>query len=159
MTDRQACECGKRAAARTQAARYRCSVDLPKADIWTDQAFSGWNWQVARVHRPVSAFSAPLAVRAANADNVHICDRGSAMHLFQSQRQAGCSQLPQYAGGSRRTGQISEMQSSLLGHLFRIRIRRGLRHATQVACVSQFTLDNATRLLQSDANLIKVQMD
>ena len=98
-----------------------------------------------------------LRVRAANADIVHICDHGSAMHSFKVKGKpvvVTCHDMLAVRGA---LGEIPEMQSSLLGRLFQSWIRRGLRHATQVACVSQFTLDDATRLLQSDANLIKVQ--
>jgi glycosyltransferase involved in cell wall biosynthesis len=53
-------------------------------------------------------------------------------------------------------GEIPEMRSSSIGRLLQLWIRRGLRCATQVACVSQFTLHDAARILKSGANLTKV---
>jgi glycosyltransferase involved in cell wall biosynthesis len=53
-------------------------------------------------------------------------------------------------------GEIPEMRSSQFGRLLQFWVRQGLRRATLVACVSQFTLHDAARILKSSANLSKV---
>jgi glycosyltransferase involved in cell wall biosynthesis len=97
-----------------------------------------------------------LRASAANADVVHICDHGSAMHAFKVRGRpvvVTCHDMLAVRGA---LGEIAEMRSSLFGRLLQFWIRQGLRHATKVACVSQFTLDDASRVLESNANLTRV---
>ena len=97
-----------------------------------------------------------LRASAANARVVHICDHGSAMHAFRVRDKPVLVTCHDMLGVRGALGEIPEMRSSLFGHVLQSWIRRALRHATKVACVSQFTLDDAARILKSDANLIKV---
>jgi glycosyltransferase involved in cell wall biosynthesis len=53
-------------------------------------------------------------------------------------------------------GEITEMRSSLTGRYLQRWVLKGLRRATQIACVSQFTLDDVARLQKSSANLCKI---
>jgi glycosyltransferase involved in cell wall biosynthesis len=101
-------------------------------------------------------FPGRLRAAAAEADVVHICDHGSAMF---SNKTGGkpvivtCHDMLAVRGA---LGEIAEMRSSLAGRYLQRWVRRGLRRATQVACVSQFTLDDVACILKSSANLCKV---
>ncbi len=97
-----------------------------------------------------------LRAAAAKSDVIHICDHGSAMF---SNKTAGrpaivtCHDMLAVRGA---LGEIAEMRSSLAGRYLQRWVLKGLRRATQVACVSQFTLDDLARLQDGRANLCKV---
>ena len=101
-------------------------------------------------------FPRRLRVAAAKVDVVHICDHGSAMF---SNKTAGkpvivtCHDMLAVRGA---LGEIPEMRSSVTGRYLQRWVLKGLRRATQVACVSQFTLDDVARLQGGRANLCKV---
>jgi glycosyltransferase involved in cell wall biosynthesis len=101
-------------------------------------------------------FPRQLRTAAASADVVHICDHGSAMfasHLRGKPVVVTCHDMLAVRGA---LGEIPEMRASLFGRLLQLWIRQGLRRATQVACVSQFTLDDVRRILNGNGNLCKV---
>jgi len=101
-------------------------------------------------------FPRRLRMAAAGADLVHICDHGSAMFAFKIKGKpvlVTCHDMLAVRGA---LGEIAAMRSSLFGRLLQLWVRQGLRHATQVACVSEFTLKDATRILKSGGNLCKV---
>jgi glycosyltransferase involved in cell wall biosynthesis len=101
-------------------------------------------------------FPRVLRKRAAEADIVHITDHGSAMFAFHVKGKpvlVTCNDMLAVRGA---LGEIPEMRSSQFGRLLQLWIRKGLEHATQIACISQFTLDDATRILKSGRNLCKV---
>ncbi len=100
-------------------------------------------------------FPRRLRAEAARADLIHLCDHGSAMFAFRCKNKpvlVTCHDLLAVRGA---LGEISEMRASLAGRLLQLWIRRGIQRATKVACVSQFTLDDARRILKS-GNLCKV---
>ena len=101
-------------------------------------------------------FPRQLRAAAARADVVHICDHGSAMFASQLRDRpvvVTCHDMLAVRGA---LGEVSEMRSSLFGRLLQFWIRHGLQRATQVACVSQFTLDDVRRILNGNGNLCKV---
>ena len=100
----------------------------------------------------------PKRLRAAafGADVIHLCDHGSAMFALKVRGKpvlVTCHDMLAVRGA---LGEIDEMRASAFGRLLQRWICSGLRNATQVACVSQFTLDDATRILKSNRNLCKV---
>jgi glycosyltransferase involved in cell wall biosynthesis len=100
-------------------------------------------------------FPRRLRRAAAGADLVHICDHGSAMLAFKIRQKpvvVTCHDMLAVRGAM---GEIEEMRASTFGRLLQFWVRQGLRHATRVACVSQFTLNDAARILKS-GNLCKV---
>ena len=100
-------------------------------------------------------FPRHLRTAAAKADMIHICDHGSAMFALQIKDKpilVTCHDLLAVRGA---LGEIPEMRTSLSGRLLQLWIRSGIQRATKVACVSQFTLDDARRILKS-SNLCKV---
>jgi len=97
-----------------------------------------------------------LKAAAEKADIVHLCDHGSAMFALKLKEKTvvvTCHDMLAVRGA---LGEISEMRASAFGRSLQNWICKGLRHATQVACVSQFTLDDATRMLGHKNNLCKV---
>jgi len=101
-------------------------------------------------------FPRRLRRAAARADLVHICDHGSAMFALKIKGKpviVTCHDMLAVRGA---LGEIAEMRASLFGRLLQLWVRQGLRHATQVACVSEFTLHDAARILKSGRNLCKV---
>lgn len=100
-------------------------------------------------------FPRHLRTAAANADVIHVCDHGSAMFALRIKDKpilVTCHDLLAVRGA---LGEIPEMRTSLTGRLLQLWIRRGIQRATKVACVSQFTLDDARRILKG-TNLCKV---
>jgi len=101
-------------------------------------------------------FPRQLRAAAADSDVVHICDHGSAMFACKVKGRpvvVTCHDMLAVRGA---LGEIPEMRSSLSGRLLQSWIQKGVRHAAHVACVSQFTLDDAARILKNDVNLSKV---
>jgi glycosyltransferase involved in cell wall biosynthesis len=101
-------------------------------------------------------FPAQLRAAAARADVIHICDHGSAMFSSNFRGKpvvVTCHDMLAVRGA---LGEIPEMRSSLFGRVLQFWIRQGLRRATRVACVSQFTLQDVKRILNGEGNLCKV---
>ena len=97
-----------------------------------------------------------LKAAATQADIVHLCDHGSAMFALKLKDKkvvVTCHDMLAVRGAM---GEISEMRASVFGRLLQQWICKGLRRAAQVACVSQYTLDDATRILRDNGNLCKV---
>jgi glycosyltransferase involved in cell wall biosynthesis len=100
-------------------------------------------------------FPRQLRTAAAKADVIHICDHGSAMFALRIKDKpilVTCHDLLAVRGA---LGEIPEMRPSLPGRVMQLWIRTGIQRATKVACVSQFTLDDARRILPG-SNLCKV---
>jgi len=100
----------------------------------------------------------PLSLRAAAArmDVVHLCDHGAAMYAFAVKRKpvvVTCHDMLAVRGA---LGEAVDCPATFLGRLLQHWILRGMRRATRVACVSQFTLNDARRILKEDANLCLV---
>jgi glycosyltransferase involved in cell wall biosynthesis len=92
-------------------------------------------------------FPPRLRAAAANADLVHICDHGSAMYAISLKSVptlVTCHDLLAIRGA---LGEATDCPASFFGRRLQLWIRRGLRRAAMVACVSQFTLDDARRVL------------
>jgi len=101
-------------------------------------------------------FPRHLRAAAASATIVHICDHGSAMFTSQLGSKpvvVTCHDMLAVRGA---LGEITEMRASIFGNFLQLMVRRGLRRATCVACVSQFTLDDANRILKNGSNLRKI---
>jgi glycosyltransferase involved in cell wall biosynthesis len=101
-------------------------------------------------------FPRRLRAAVATADVVHLCDHGSAMFALKVKGKpvlVTCHDMLAVRGA---LGEIEEMQASAFGGSLQRWICKGLRHATRVACVSQFTLDDAARILGRSQNLCKV---
>ncbi len=97
-----------------------------------------------------------LKAAATQADIVHLCDHGSAMFALKLKDKkvvVTCHDMLAVRGAM---GEISEMRASAFGRLLQQWICKGLRRAAQVACVSQYTLDDAARILRDNGNLCKV---
>ena len=94
-----------------------------------------------------------LRAAAAQADVVHICDHGGAMYAFRLRDKpvlVTCHDMLAVRGAM---GELPEMRASLFGRLLQLWIRRGVRRADRVACVSRFTFNDVSRILQSEENL------
>jgi glycosyltransferase involved in cell wall biosynthesis len=119
------------------------------------QSWSGFGKWLGYVDRFL-IFPRHLRAAAAKADMVHICDHGSAMFALQVKDKPvliTCHDMLAVRGA---LGEIPEMRTSLSGRFLQLWIRRGIQHATKVACVSQFTLDDARQILKVNSNLCKV---
>lgn len=92
-------------------------------------------------------FPRKLRTAAANAEVVHLCDHGSAMYVFavkSAPTMVTCHDLLAIRGA---IGESTDCPASFFGRRLQHWIRRGLRHAAMVACVSRFTLGDARRVL------------
>jgi glycosyltransferase involved in cell wall biosynthesis len=101
-------------------------------------------------------FPRELRARAAEADVVHLCDHGSAVYTFAVKDKptiVTCHDLLAVRGAM---GEVPDCPASFFGKLLQLWIRRGLRQATRVACVSQFTLNDAQQILNGAGNLCVV---
>jgi glycosyltransferase involved in cell wall biosynthesis len=101
-------------------------------------------------------FPGELKAAASKADLVHLCDHGSAMfalRLRETPVVVTCHDMLAVRGA---LGEIEEMRASLFGRMLQKWICRGLRRANRIACVSEFTLDDAARILKSRRNLVKI---
>ena len=97
----------------------------------------------------------PTALRRAadGVDVVHICDHGNAMYtgiLRDTPVVVTCHDMLAVRGA---LGEVDDLRPSFLGHLLQKWIVSGLRRATRVACVSQFTFDDAVRVLGGAENV------
>jgi glycosyltransferase involved in cell wall biosynthesis len=100
----------------------------------------------------------PRDLRAASvkADVVHVCDHSDAMYAFIVNNKPiliTCHDMLAIRGA---LGEVPDCRPSLLGRLLQLWLRRGMRHAARIACVSQYTLDDARRILGTDQNLCLV---
>jgi glycosyltransferase involved in cell wall biosynthesis len=98
-------------------------------------------------------FPAALRRAAAGADLIHICDHGNALYTGIVGRKpvvVTCHDMLAVRGAF---GEVEDCPASFFGRLLQKSIVRGLRRATRVACVSQYTLQDARRILASDGNL------
>jgi glycosyltransferase involved in cell wall biosynthesis len=98
-------------------------------------------------------FPAKLRTAAAMADVVHICDHGSAMYALTVKNTptvVTCHDLLAVRGA---LGEATDCPASFLGRRLQLWIRRGLERANRVACVSQFTLSDARRVLAGAGRL------
>ena len=98
-------------------------------------------------------FPRNLRAAAAKADVVHMCDHGSAVYAPMVKGKpvvVTCNDMTAVRGA---LGEVPDCPSSLFGRLLQSWICRGLRRAARVACISQSTFEDASRILGSDANL------
>jgi glycosyltransferase involved in cell wall biosynthesis len=91
----------------------------------------------------------PLALRtaAAGAEVVHMCDHGSSMYcpmISEKPTVVTCHDMLAVRGA---LGELPEMRASRFGRYLQMWICTGLRRATRVACISQATLHDASRIL------------
>ena len=92
-------------------------------------------------------FPRVLRTAAAKADVVHMCDHGSAMYCSAVNGTpvvVTCNDMLAVRGA---LGELPEMASSRFGRYLQLWICKGLKRATQVACISQATFDDAARIL------------
>jgi glycosyltransferase involved in cell wall biosynthesis len=102
-------------------------------------------------------FPRDLHGAAAKADVVHICDHGGAMYVFGLKGKpvlVTCHDMLAVRGA---LGEVPEMRASLLGNLLQLWIRKGVRRADCVACVSQYTYRDVRRILKEDRHLCVIQ--
>lgn len=98
-------------------------------------------------------FPKDLRAAAAEADVVHVCDHGGAMYALRLKGTpvlVTCHDMLAVRGA---LGEVPEMRASLFGRLLQRWIRRGVRQADRVACVSQYTFADVRRILNEDRNL------
>ncbi|MGB0082080.1 MAG: glycosyltransferase family 1 protein [Terracidiphilus sp.] len=101
-------------------------------------------------------FPRSLRAAAAGTDVVHLCDHGAAMYAFAVKRKPvviTCHDMLAVRGA---LGEVEDCPASFFGRLLQRWIWRGMQRATRVACVSQYTLNDARRILQEDTNLCLV---
>ncbi len=92
-------------------------------------------------------FPRRLRAAAASADVVHMVDHGSAMycaHVNGKPTVVTCHDMLAVRGA---LGELPEMQASRTGRYLQRWICAGLKRATRVACISQATFDDASRIL------------
>lgn len=92
-------------------------------------------------------FPRVLRAAAAQADVVHMVDHGSAMYcarLEGTPTVVTCNDMLAVRGA---LGELPEMQASRAGRYLQRWICAGLHRATRVACISQATFDDASRIL------------
>jgi len=98
-------------------------------------------------------FPGKLRAATARADVVHVCDHGSAMYAFAAKDKptvVTCHDMLAIRGA---LGEETDCPASFLGRLLQRWIVSGLRRATRVACVSQYTFNDARRILRKTENL------
>jgi glycosyltransferase involved in cell wall biosynthesis len=97
-------------------------------------------------------FPKALRAAAAEADLVHICDHGSAMYcpMLSKPTVVTCHDMLAVRGA---LGEVPEMRASWFGRYLQSWICKGLRQATRVACISQATYEDASRILGRRDNL------
>jgi len=100
----------------------------------------------------------PHALRkaASQADVVHLCDHGSSVYvraLRDSPVVVTCHDMLAIRGAM---GEVPDCAASRTGRFYQQWIKRGLECADRVACVSQFTFRDCSRLLTSSKNLTVV---
>jgi glycosyltransferase involved in cell wall biosynthesis len=101
-------------------------------------------------------FPRVLRKAAAQADVVHLCDHGSSVYAFvlgDTPVVVTCHDMLAIRGAM---GEVPDCAASRTGRLYQRWIRRGLERTDRVACVSQFTFRDCSRLLSSSKNLAVV---
>lgn len=94
-----------------------------------------------------------LNAAASQADVVHICDHGGAMYALRIKNKpvlVTCHDMLAIRGAR---GELADLRPSPFGRYLQRWICRGLKSATLVACVSQFTFSDARRILNRSDNL------
>jgi glycosyltransferase involved in cell wall biosynthesis len=98
-------------------------------------------------------FPLKLRAAAARADVVHLCDHGSSMYASMVKGKpvvVTCHDMLAVRGA---LGQKTDCPASFFGRFLQRWIVRGMRRAARVACISQYTFDDARRIVRSDRNL------
>ncbi len=98
-------------------------------------------------------FLPALLAAAAKADVVHICDHGSAMYCWMLKGKptvVTCHDMLAVRGAM---GELPALRASRFGRYLQRWICSGLRRATRVACISQATFDDASRILGRSCHL------
>jgi len=98
-------------------------------------------------------FPGRLRAAAQDADLVHICDHGSALYTFALKGKptvVTCHDMLAVRGAM---GESVDCPATFFGRALQRRICRGMSRATRVACVSQYTLNDARRILNGAGNL------
>lgn len=98
-------------------------------------------------------FPRTLRAAASQADVVHICDHGGAMYALRIKNKpilVTCHDMLAVRGAR---GELTDFKPSPFGRFLQGWICRGLKRATLVACVSQFTYSDARRILDGFDNL------
>jgi glycosyltransferase involved in cell wall biosynthesis len=98
-------------------------------------------------------FPRDLRAAAGSADVVHICDHGSAVYTAALKNKATIVTCHDMLAVRGAMGEAVDCPASFFGRLLQRRIRRGMRRATRVACVSEYTLNDARRILDGAGNL------
>jgi glycosyltransferase involved in cell wall biosynthesis len=101
-------------------------------------------------------FPTKLRRIAANADVVHICDHGNAMYARTVRGTPVLVTCHDLLAVRSALGDANDCQPSFSGRFLQRWIVSGLRKATRVACVSQFTYQDAARVLGNTAKVCKV---
>ena len=98
-------------------------------------------------------FPSALRAAAAGADIVHLCDQGGAMYAPMIHGKPVVATCHDMIAVRAARGELPELRSSRLGKFLQRWICYGLRKAARVACVSRATYDDASRILETSANL------
>jgi glycosyltransferase involved in cell wall biosynthesis len=94
-----------------------------------------------------------LRATAARADVVHMCDHSSATYcsiLDGKPTVVTCNDMLAVRGA---LGELPDMRASRFGRYLQLWICNGLQRATRVACISQATFDDASRILGRNDHL------
>ena len=129
----------------------RLITPAPVFGQWKPSANSLSKW-LGYIDRYV-LFPRVLRAAAAEADVVHMCDHGSAMYcsiLDGKPTVVTCHDMLAVRGAM---GELPEMRTSRCGRYMQKWICRGLDRATRVACISQATFDDASRILRRSDHL------
>ena len=92
-------------------------------------------------------FPPALLAAAAKADVVHMCDHGSAMYCLMLKGKPTVVTCHDMLAVRSAMGELPGLRKSLFGRYLQRWICSGLRRATRVACISQATFDDASRIL------------
>lgn len=98
-------------------------------------------------------FPRELRAAAAQADIIHLCDHGSAVYAPMLNGKPVVVTCNDMIGVRGALGELPEIKASMTGKIFQARICRGLERATRVACISQSTYNDASRILKTNHNL------
>jgi glycosyltransferase involved in cell wall biosynthesis len=97
-----------------------------------------------------------LRAAAAKADVVHVCDHSDAMYASMVANRpilVTCHDMLAVRGAR---GELEDWTASRFGPFLQRWICRGMRHAARIACVSQYTLDDVSRILSVEGKLCLV---
>jgi glycosyltransferase involved in cell wall biosynthesis len=102
-------------------------------------------------------FPRHLRAAAARADVVHVCDHSDAMYAPMVKGPPVMVTCHDMLAVRRSLGEVDDEKPSRFGPLLQRWVCRGLRHASRVACVSQYTLADAARILPQQPALCLVE--